>query len=241
MKWKWWIFSVVAMCWFTLGNAQTESEYQLSTYEQKVEGLHRHWMSAIPSLAGFQYAGNVGIVTSFIGWDYGKNERWETLIQLGFLPKYHADRAAVTFTLKENLSPWSFGLGSRSWAQDRSATYTGSKQPRPWSRRARLSFEPMVASLFLNTIFNDEFWVHEPEKYNGGDYYRFSSKVRLHFGIGSRLSINVPREKRKRFDRISFYYEISSYDLAIISAVPNKKLTANDIICLGVGVQYKLF
>lgn len=240
MNWKWLIFSIVlsSIAWTLKAQSDT---IIMTRHEQNVETFQRRWMAFIPSLGGFQYAGNVGMISGFIGWDYGKDGRWETLIQLGFLPKYHAERAAATFTLKENYVPWSFGIGRRSWAQKRSATYTGSNQPLPWNRRSRLSIEPIIGTIFINTIFNDEFWVHEPEKYNSGDYYRFPSKVRLHVGIGSRLTYNVPREHRKRFDRISGYYELSTYDLAIISAVPNKKISASDILCLGVGVQYKFF
>ena len=108
-------------------------------------------------------------------------------------------------------------------------------------KRAFASFEPAVFTSSLSTIFNNQFWVKEPEKYNGGDYYRFSSKVRLHLGVGSRLSLNIPNRQRRHFDRISFYYELSTYDLAIISAVPNEKLTLGDILCLGIGLQYKFF
>lgn len=240
MKWKWLIFSIVFAIHAVTLSAQTDT-ISMTRHEQKVESLHRRWSSIIPSIGGFQYGGNIGMVSIHLGWDYGKNERWETLFHFGFLPKYHADRAAATLTLKENFIPWSFGLGKRSWAQNRSATYTLSSTPLPWNRRSRFSIEPIVCSTFVNTILNDEFWVREPEKYNSGDYYRFSSKVRLHFGIGSRLSINVPREYRRSFDRISFYYELSTFDLAIISAVPNKKISASDILCLGAGVQYKFF
>lgn len=209
--------------------------YQL--YRERVARAKRRWLRAVPNIATIQYAGDIGFAAVGIGWDYGKNDRWETHIQLGFLPKWSNDHANLTFTLRENLVPWSIGLGSRRW-EDKNARRPG--QPLPWSRLAIASVEPVVFTMFLNTIFDDDFWLHEPDKY-GGSYYRFSSKIRVHLGVGSRLSYNIPRNRRKHFDRISLYYQLTTYDLAIISAIPNKSLTLGDILCLGVGLQYKFW
>lgn len=205
----------------------------MNEHELRVERAMNQWMKVIPNIGTVQYAGNIGMASLGLGWDYGRNDRWETHVQMGLLPKMEVDRMSLTFTLRENLIPWSFGIGKRSWAEEREGV--------TWNRRAICSFEPAVFSIFMNTIFNDEFWVKEPEKYNGGDYYRFSSKVRTHIGLGSRLSLNIPRDRQRHFERISLYYEISSYDLAIISAVPNKTITLDDILCLGFGLQYKFF
>ena len=216
--------------------APTSMRDSLDYYHKRVLRTYERWISLIPNIGTVQVAGNIGVLSVGAGWDYGKNDRWETHAQFGLVPKDHNERAAFTFTLRENLVPWSFGLGHRRWAAPQSAdTHIA------WNRRAAFSFEPAVFSFFANTIFNDEFWVKEPEKYNSGNYYRFSSKVRLHLGFGSRISLNIPEEKRRRYDRVSFYYELSSYDLAIISAVPNKDITLGDILCLGFGIQYKFF
>lgn len=213
--------------------AFSQTETTRSEYDLNVERAKEKWLKVIPNIGTIQYAGNIGAISAGIGWDYGKHDRWETHIQAGFVPKMKSERAAMTFTLRENLVPWSFGLGRRSWAEK--------CNDRQWNRRAICSLEPAVFSFFMNTIFNDEFWVREPEKYNGGDYYNFSSKVRTHIAISSRLSLNIPRDRQKHFERISVYYEISTYDLAIISAIPNKTITIDDILCAGVGIQYKFF
>ncbi len=248
MKWKWLIFSI---CWwmvFTAGKAQTAPSYaaidgkplttrdSLTYYQQRVLRSYERWNNLIPNISTLQLAGNIGVFSAGFGWDYGKHDRWETVLQFGLVPKDHNERAAFTFTARECLIPWSVGLGYRRWAAPQA-----SDTHIPWNKRAAFSFEPAVFSFFANTIFNDEFWVKEPEKYNGGDYYRFSSKVRFHLGIGSRISLNIPEAKRRHYDRISLYYELSSYDLAIISAIPNKDITLGDILCLGLGIQYKFF
>lgn len=210
-------------------------------YKQRMEQLQEHWLQLIPNIATVQYAGNIGLLSAGIGWDYGKHDRWETHMQVAFLPKYHSQKASATFTLKENLIPWSLGLGKRNWARPNGITDILSNRQLDWNRRALFSFEPAVFSLFMNTIFDNEFWVAEPKKYNGGDYYRFSSKIRTHIGVGSRLSINAPSKWRKRYERVSLYYELSTYDLAIITAIPNKKIELGDILRLGIGLQYKFF
>lgn len=254
MNWKLLIFKLLIIFWFitapvdstaqsadSLTIEQRIEQIAQTRYEQRISRIQQRWMSLIPSLGRIQYAGNIGWISIGFGWDYGRNEQWETLIQLGYLPKFKSDANDLTFTLRENYIPWSIGLGRRSWAQPHNATGTLSHAPLNWNRRAVASFEPLVFTMALNTIFDDEFWIHEPNKYNGGDYYRFSSKIRIHLGIGSRLSFNIPKEKRRRFDRVSLYYDLSTYDLAIITAVPNEKITLGDILCLGIGVQYKFF
>lgn len=232
MQWKWSIFSLCLWAVTTLCLADSIPD----RYQRRVIRAQERWMQVIPNISSIQYAGDIGVVALGIGWDYGKNERWETHFQVGFLPKEHNEHSAATFTLRENFIPWYIGLGKTAWAEEYSAD-----KPQTWNRRARISFQPAVFSLFLNSIFDDEFWLHEPEKYNHGNYYRFSTKMRFHIGLGGRFTINLPEDKRRRFARISYYYELSTYDLAIISAIPNRDITFGDILCLGIGVQYKMF
>lgn len=65
-------------------------------------------------------------------------------------------------TLKQNYMPWS------------------------WSVNDKLSIEPLACGLYMNTIFGDEFWAEEPERYPNG-YYGFSTKVRFHAYLGQRF------------------------------------------------------
>ncbi len=212
---------------------------EMTSHELRVDHIQRRWMKLIPNIGCVQYAGDIGLISAGFGWDYGKRDQWETTIHVGFLPKYDTQKWDLTFTLRENYIPWSIGLGPRSWADTEGIGTLGEKLQ--WNRRAFASIEPFYCSVFINSIFDDEFWVHEPNKYNGGDYYRFSSKVRVHFGIGSRLSFNVPKDKRSHYDKVSLYGLLSTYDLAVISAIPNEKITLSDILCLGIGIQYKFF
>lgn len=212
---------------------------EMTAHEQRVDHIKERWMKLIPNIGCVQYAGDMGLVSVGFGWDYGNRDQWETTIHIGYVPQYKADQWDLTFTLRENYIPWSIGLGPRRWSDTEGIGTLGERLR--WNRRAFASFEPIYGSFFINTIFDDEFWVHEPKKYNGGDYYRFSSKVRFHLGIGSRLSLNIPKNRRSHFDKITFYGLLSTYDLAILSDIPNEKITLSDILCLGVGIQYKFF
>ena len=94
-------------------------EQSATRHERNVAQWQRRWLALIPNIGSVQYAGNIGMFAAGPGWDYGKNDRWETLILLGYVPKYHTDRGNVTFTLRQNLVPWSIGLGTRRWTRRR--------------------------------------------------------------------------------------------------------------------------
>ena len=81
------------------------------------------------------------------GWDYGKRNQWETDIFLGVLPKYQSDCTKLTFTLKQNYIPWSLQI-----------------------KESRFSAEPLTCGMYFNTVFGDEFWVNEPDRYPKGYY-----------------------------------------------------------------------
>ncbi|MBQ0056309.1 MAG: hypothetical protein KBT20_01520 [Bacteroidales bacterium] len=126
------------------------------------------------------------------------------------------------------------GLVPESRYSDRYAVFTARQTFIPWQNVApwqkalasdpgctianRLSLAPLTVSAAVSTVAGN------------------SSLTHLQFAVGSRLDLRT-----KGMQRLSIYYELSAYDLAIISAVPNKKITLRDILCLGIGVQYRLF
>ncbi|MBR4406269.1 MAG: hypothetical protein IKT30_07835 [Bacteroidaceae bacterium] len=89
------------------------------------------------------------------------------------------------------------------------------------------------------TIFNDEFWTQEPDRYPTG-YYGFSTRVRINLSIGQRIQFCIPQQKRQFSKSISFYYEISVSDLYLISAVTNH-LKPRDVLRLSFGIKSDIF
>lgn len=179
-----------------------------------IEKIESKWMSLMPNIGVMQYAGNIGFMSAGIGWDYGKNNRWETHLLLGYLPHFTFDDDAATITLREQFMPCQY-------------------------RRSELfSVNPLTLSTSLNAVLNNEFWFTEPINNN---YYRVSTKVRFHLGVGSRINWYVPYEKRRRYSRISLYYELSTYDLALISYVRTSHQPLVDILSLGIGLNVSIY
>lgn len=196
--------------------AATEHPIQENRYDRRVHRYRKHWEALIPTHTKIQFAGNMGLLSFGTGWDYGKHNQWETDIFLGVLPKYDSKRTKLTFTVKQNYMPWNLPLGE-----------------------SRFSAEPLACGMYLNTVFGDEFWVHEPERYPKG-YYGFSSKVRIHAFLGQRLTYDIDPHRRFTAKAITFFYELSTCDLYIISAFTNKHLKPKDFLSLSFGLKLQL-
>lgn len=185
-------------------------------YDKRIQSYQNQWAKLIPTHGKIQYAGGMGLISLGVGWDYGKNNQWETDVFLGYLPKYTTSKSKVTFTLKQNFIPWE-------------------------KRINRLfSIEPLACGLYVNTIFDGDFWVSEPDKYPS-DYYSFSTKMRFNIYIGQRLTFHIPPERRFFTKNITIFYELSSNDLYIVSAFGNKYLKPSDYLRLSFGLKFQLF
>lgn len=187
-----------------------------SRYDRRVHRYRRHWEALIPTHTKLQFAGNMGLLSIGTGWDYGRRNQWETDLLLGFLPKYDSDRAKLTMTLKQNYIPWSLQI-----------------------RQSDFDFEPLTCGLYMNTVFGNEFWVHEPDRYPQG-YYGFSSKVRFHIFVGQRLTFNIPTRYRITARAITLFYELSTSDLYVVSAFTNRYLKPKDYLSLSFGIKLQL-
>lgn len=189
---------------------------KLSRYEVHMLRFHRFWERLIPNQFSIQYAGSIGLVSYGFGWHYGKKSRLETDILIGHLPRYNSENRKVTLTLKQRYVPWHCTLGSR------------------WT------FSPLLAGLFVNSIFGEDFWAKEPSRYPKR-YYGFSTKIRLNVFLGQDIRYSIPASKRRHIKSFAFYYELSSCDLEIVSALPNKEIGLLDILSLGLGLKLQLF
>ena len=190
------------------------SNKRSSRYDKRVHRYRKHWESLIPTHTKLQFAGNMGLLSLGTGWDYGKRNQWETDVLLGFIPKYSSKKAKVTMTLKQNYMPWSINIGKG------------------------FSTEPLACGLYVNTVFGNQFWVNEPDRYPKG-YYGFSSKVRFHVFMGQRLTYDIDPQRRFMAKSVTFFYEISTCDLYVISAVNNSYLRPRDYLSLSFGLKFQ--
>lgn len=204
----------IIVCFFCLQGYATSID-ETNRYKKRVEGYRNMWESLMPTYTKIQYAGGMGLINAGLGWSYGKKDQWETDIFFGIIPKYSSDNAKITFTLKQNYIPWRKKLNDS------------------------FTFEPLECGLYFNTVFSDEFWTKEPDRYPKG-YYNISTRVRTHVFIGQRLRFNIPDKKRLFARSITAFYEISSCDFYIISAFTNH-LNPDDYLRLSFGLKFDIF
>ncbi len=182
----------------------------------RIHRYRKHWMALIPTQSIFQYAGNMGLFSVGMGWDYGRHKQWETNLLFGFLPKYRSGNNKITMTLKQNFIPWSFRLNDL-WA-----------------------VEPLSCGLYMNTVFGSEFWNDEPARYPD-DYYPFlNTKVRLNIFLGQRVELIVPKNRRKLLKSITAFYEVSACDLHIRAKFQSSHVKIKDILSLSLGLKFQL-
>ena len=187
-----------------------------TSYERRTDHYRNFWRKVIPNQFTAQYAGSIGVAALGVGWHYGKHKNWETDLLLGFVPKYYSAENKVTFTVKERYVPWHLNIGSR------------------WM------VEPLTTGLFFTSIFGEDFWSKEPSRYPDR-YYGFSTRIRANIFMGERITYRIPSKKRHFFRSISAYYELSTCDMYIISAIPNKNIRLSDILSLSFGLRLNVF
>ena len=204
----------IVVCFFCLQGYATSID-ETNRYKKRVEGYRSMWESLMPTYTKLQYAGGMGLINAGFGWSYGKNNQWETDILFGIIPKYSSDNAKMTFTLKQNYIPWKIELNE---------TFT---------------FEPLECGLYFNTVFSDEFWTSEPDRYPKG-YYGFSTRFRTHLSVGQRIRFNIPDKKRIFSRSITAFYEISTCDFYVVSAFTNH-LSPEDYLRLSFGLKFDIF
>lgn len=185
-------------------------------YDARIERYVAGYSALIPKYAKAQFAGGIGLASVGLGWDYGKNGRWETDVLIGVVPRMGSNRAKMTFTVRECLVPWDVHMG-----------------------RSAFSFAPLRASLGLNSIFGHEFWPKSPNRYPDG-YYFFSTKFQVVFALGQQVSLNIADERRRLWRSVGFFYELSTNDKYVLSGFGNRRLGFADIFHLDFGVKLKI-
>lgn len=212
MKWKRLIFELLALSSVLTADAAADSDsLRIERYHQRLERRQQNWNRLIPNLFAVQYAGDMGMFSAGIGWDYGPDNKFETHVMAGFLPKRNFSPAYATLTLREEFMPWRIRLGAS-----------------PFELR------PLSVSLSVNTILSNDFWTGEPDRYPSG-YYGFSSRIRFHLGIGTRATFNIPPHKRFFMKQFSLYFVVSTCDLYVRQKIIDGAVPFGDIITLGIG------
>lgn len=181
----------------------------------KKERYITRWSKMIPSYYKLQFAGSMGLMSMGTGWSYGKNKQWETDLFIGFVPKYSTKNNKITFTLKQNFIPWNVRISDR------------------------VNLKPFSTGLYVNTVLGRDFWGKQPDKYPNG-YYGFSPKIRFNIFIGQGWEYKFSPNKNLLNKSITFFYEISTNELYLISAFTNDYLKAKDFLGLSLGIKLQV-
>ncbi|WP_372773699.1 hypothetical protein [Mangrovibacterium sp.] len=192
---------------------QTAIERQLER-DKKEERIRDRWARLIPRQNKLQFAGSMGMLSGSVGWYYGKKNQWETDLFLGFIPKIDNQDAHTTITLKETYTPWRLRLNDD------------------------LTYEPLTTGIYINKIFGEHFWEKLPERYPEG-YYFWAVNTRFNLFMGQAITVKLNRSPLFGKE-LSFFYEFSTNDLYLISAIGNKTISPWDIVSLSLGLRYRV-
>lgn len=197
------------------GSRQTETAPAPRPLDRREHCGYESWERLLPTHVKAQYAGGMGFLSAGYGWDYGRKCRWETDMMIGVLPKAYSDRTHMTFTLKQNYIPWSIRCGER------------------------FAVEPLSCGIYMNFISGEDFWIREPDRYPGDQYYNFTSRLRFHLYVGQRFTFYLKGDSLLR--HITLFYEFSANDLDIVAKCGNRSLGLDEIVYFSVGIKFQLF
>jgi len=199
----------------------------LTNIERYTNRRWQLWNNIIPRQVILQYAGNIGLASWGLGWNYGKRDQWETHFLTGLIPRYHTERMKMTLTLRQVYLPWNIPIKrSIPLAQNRS--------------HVTISISPLTISLVTNTVLdNQDFWTKQPERYPQG-YYWFSTRLHNHLAIGQRLNHTFTSDNRMGMYGYSLYWEVSSTEFDILYKIQNRSLPIRNILHLGVGIKFQM-
>ena len=163
-----------------------------------------------PDYIKLQYAGGAGFVSVGAGYS-SKNQKLEGDLFYGYVPKSIGGVRIHSISLKFN------------WIPIHSVEIK------------KYQVEPLTMGLLINYSFGKQYFSFDPPYYPYR-YYSFPTAIHSAIFFGGRAGIKVPT--KSFIHRLSFYYEILSFDREIISLVSNpKSLHIPDIVTLSLGTR----
>lgn len=181
------------------------------TDEEKTERAKSYWSRFNPDQAKFQFAGSMGMFSIGPGLSYGEKLQWETDLFIGFIPQIDQMKGHITLTLKQTYTPFRIELNDK------------------------FTYEPLTAGIYMNKIFGSYFWERLPSKYPK-NYYFWSTNTRFNVFLGQTISFQPSKESPRNW---SFFYEVNTNDLYILSAYGNNIIDLTDIINISFGLRYR--
>ncbi|GAA4393066.1 hypothetical protein [Hymenobacter koreensis] len=169
-----------------------------------------------PHHAIAQIAGGQGMATVGVGYTAFRN-RLDVDLLAGYVPRKYSITPMGIFTAKITYSPWTLDLGNSRWQA-----------------------KPLSVGGLLNYTASRGLVATQDNKYPKG-YYWWPSHWRMGAFVGGRLGYALPNKANGQPRTASFYYELGTNDIYLVSWFNNRKaLSALDIATLALGVKVDL-
>ena len=175
-----------------------------------VEALAQRKNWAVPDFGVIQYAGSIGVVSIGAGYDVFKSRaRFST--HFGAIPKPMGGPLNV-LALKFLYEP---------------VTLTVDK---------KTLIRPVDFGIMGSYHYGHEFEERWPEEHDKG-YYWWNPALRVHLVVESSVTHEFPEDHRLK--AATFYYEVNTNDLYLVSYVLNvRSIRLFDILKVGAGVRF---
>lgn len=162
-----------------------------------------------PDFYSLQYAGSIGYLSLGVGYNILK-DKGRASIHYGYLPKLNGGNFHIA-TGKFHFSPIAV------------------------KTLKRYTIRPIDFGIFLTYHFGPKFNTTWSKNRYPDDYYWWINSWRLHLALEQSVSYTPKNSKIKN---ITFYSELNTNDLYLVSFVENtKSLNLADIIKVGVGTR----
>ena len=180
---------------------------------EKISAQKKEFKIKSPDHIKVQYAGGMGFISIGAGY-HTKNQKLEADLYYGYLPESIGGIRIHSISAKI------------IWIPMHSVSIK------------KYQVEPLMTGLIVNYSFGKQYFSFNPPYYPFS-YYSFPTAIHAALCLGSRIGFNFP--PNTFVSRVSFYYEILSFDREIISLVSNtKSLSITDIVTLSLGVKVNI-
>ena len=180
---------------------------------EKISAQKKSFKIKPPDHIKIQYAGGLGFISIGAGYST-KNHKLEGDLYYGYLPESIGGISIHSIS------------GKITWIPIHPVSIK------------KYQVEPLMTGLIVNYNFGKQYYSFDPPNYPYR-YYSFPTAIHSALFLGSRIGYNFPEQSYVK--RFSLYYEILSFDRALISFVSNtKSLQLADIFTLSLGIRIGL-
>ena len=166
-----------------------------------------------PSYVNLQYAGQIGFLSVGVGKSY-LNNKLETAILFGHLPKSHGGDNTNILSLKQSYTPFEISL-----------------------KQNKVKLHLITLGAFASYYMGEEYNKYKTNQYPD-NYYGFMKGYRLGAFISSDINLKLNPKANTIFSSLSLYYELGVNDLDFDRYLRNRDhMNLYEIANLALGMK----